>query len=115
LLATADVTAARRFFSGGVRLGDPTGERDLGKTYDPLALAEIGTNIRTAIPRRRSSGAEAAGDVEAAARLQFLLAADSPNDGAATTDNSGLGSAAKTKGKTQSHRSLTATASAALL
>jgi type II secretory pathway predicted ATPase ExeA len=79
LFAAADVAAARRFFAGAVHLGNRTAKRDLGKTYDPLALAEIGAKHQHGDPNQAAlwyGRAAAAGDVEAAARLRFLLAAD---------------------------------------
>jgi hypothetical protein len=91
LFAVADVTAARRFFAGAVHLGNPVAKRDLGKTYDPLALAEIGAKYQHGDPKQAAlwyGRAAAAGDVEAAARLRFLLAADA-SVGVTATDVKG--------------------------
>lgn len=78
LLRLGDISAARRFFERAIALGDREASTDLGKTFDPLFITEIGArgvsgNVATALRSYRS--AAASGNEDAKARMRSLLRA----------------------------------------
>ena len=75
LLRLGDVSAARRFFERAIALGDRDASTGLGKTYDPLFIAEIGSrgvaaDVAMALQSYRS--AAAIGNEEAQTRMGSL-------------------------------------------
>ena len=80
-LAAGDIAAARGFFERAADAGDAQAACGLGKTFDPAYLWQIGVrglsgNRALAISWYRK--AKGAGSTEAAARLERLLAVQSP-------------------------------------
>jgi hypothetical protein len=77
MLATGDVAAARLFYERAAESGNPAAERQAGKTYDPLFLAE--THVRglqgdPVAAARWYRKASAGGDREADALMKRLMA-----------------------------------------
>ncbi|MBV8168478.1 MAG: hypothetical protein JO021_16910 [Alphaproteobacteria bacterium] len=75
LLGTGDFTAARLFYQRAAEQGDGAGALGVAKTYDPVFLAEAGYRTArgdAAAAERWYRQAEAAGEADAAARLERL-------------------------------------------
>jgi TPR repeat protein len=78
LLRLGDISAARRFFERAIALGDRDASTGLGKTYDPLFIAEIGSRGVAADPAmalQSYRSAAATGNEEAKTRMGSLLRA----------------------------------------
>jgi TPR repeat protein len=77
MLAVGDVSSARRLYTRAAESDDVHAATQLGKTYDPLFLAEIGARgmlTDSASAEKWYRKAMALGDVEAAERLKRLVA-----------------------------------------
>jgi TPR repeat protein len=76
-LASGDIAAARQFFELAADSGDATASYGLGKSYDPLFLAQAAVHGIAGDPAKAATWyrrAAEAGNTDAATRLARLVA-----------------------------------------